>query len=285
MKVYKYIVEGYDDWIHKNFHFRGMKYYIPEPYNFGIFVLDNKIKYIEKQDKIDDFKNDYFGFNPTIYEIDMDEELIKKFKTILDKQEDIEKEKSELITQLHGNPDDLIKYEMVEKCFNNGLKLLKDNKYNESLIEFNKCIESDISQYKTISYYNIACAHSLLKNNDESIKYMKLSIENGYDNWLHALNDDDLNNIKYKQEFVDLIKEIDFKKRSYRSYKIESNRILLYRYFKQYDKNFDRKTMVEKLELQHLNSNKIVSNNINQNKTKNKTYFSSIFNIFKKRGN
>ena len=101
VKCYRYQIEGYNDWVHKMDYFKGYKVFIPTPYNFSVFTLDDKIRYIIQQDKIDDFSNDYFGFNSKINEIELDKQYIEKLQDILIKEEEIKKDKESLVGELN----------------------------------------------------------------------------------------------------------------------------------------------------------------------------------------
>ncbi len=203
MKVYRYSVEGYEDWMHKYGHFKGYKIYIPEPYNFGIFTLNNKITYIKRQDKVDNFKNDMFGFNPTINEIEMDEELIKKFHNNLIEEEKVLNERKTLENELlqFRTTDELGK-----ELFEEGLDLLHINKYEDSIDKYQKCIEFEFS--KKESWYNIACCYSKMNDKDKTIESLQKAFNNGYDNWFHTVTDSDLKNFIDEPECVNIVKEM-----------------------------------------------------------------------------
>jgi len=53
--------------------------------------------------------------------------------------------------------------------------------------------------------YNIACTKALLGNKAGAIDYLRKAIENGYDGFLHAMEDPDLESIRGEPEFAVLI--------------------------------------------------------------------------------
>jgi len=55
------------------------------------------------------------------------------------------------------------------------------------------------------SIYNIACIESLLGNIEEAVSVLKLSIEAGYDNLSHMLEDSDLDNIRHTEGFDECV--------------------------------------------------------------------------------
>lgn len=206
VKVYKYVYEGYTDPIHRYGHFKGTKYFIPEPYNLGIFELNRKIQYIKKQDQIDNFQNDLFGFNPTINEIDMDEELVNNINENYKIQEKMLNDRDPFIDGLDKFKND---DEISNDLFKFALACL-DRKQYDKCIEINQMI---ISKYHKIEelipscYYNIACAYAYLKNDDKLYEYLGMSVDQGFTGWIHMVNDLDLRPYKNDVRFVKIIQK------------------------------------------------------------------------------
>jgi len=74
----------------------------------------------------------------------------------------------------------------------------------EALAWQNKIIE----QYPTDgNYYDAACLLSMMDKPKESIESLKMAFENGYRDFTHLSNDDDLNKVKKLPEFVSLLQE------------------------------------------------------------------------------
>ena len=202
MKCYRYAIEGYDDFIHRRGHFKGYKIFIPDPYNFCVFTLDNKIRYMKRQDKIDDFSNEHFGFNPTIYEIEMDEDIIKKLYENLEQEEQV-KHSRELLEE------NILQFqtleEKIEKSFKDGLEYIKQDKYFEAIEKFKYCL---VDSYAMNSLFNISCCYSLMGDKNNAIKNLKEAINKGYGNWFHIITDDDLKNIRDEPEVIEMIKHL-----------------------------------------------------------------------------
>lgn len=203
MKCYRYALEGYEDYFHCMGYFKGYKIFIPSPYNFSIFTLDDKIKYIKRQNQIDDFSKNYHKFNPKIYEIDMNEEIIKNLYNNLIKEEEIIKEREKLTDSILSFQTE---EEKIEKIFNIGLELLRDGKYYNAIEKFKSCINDD--KFGKLSYYNISCCYSHLKDKNNAIDNLAKSIDLGYADWFHIVSDYDLKNIIDESEVVEIIKKL-----------------------------------------------------------------------------
>ncbi len=203
MKCYRYAVEGYEDFIHQMGHFKQYKIYIPSPYNFSVVTWHDKINYIKRQDKIDDFTNDHFGFNPKIHEIEIDKKTIEKlYDNLLKEEKMLEERKALTNIVLEYKSEE----EILEKIFKEGSQLIKSKEYSRAIINFEKCIKGKF--YTKESYYNISCCYSLLKMKYDSIKYLKLAIDNGLTNWSLITEDDTLSFIKHEPEVIEIIKAL-----------------------------------------------------------------------------
>ncbi len=93
MKCYKYKIEGYEDFMHRMGYFKQYKIFIPSPYNFCICIWKDKIHYMRRQEEVDNFDNNMFGFNPDINEIEIDKENTLKCLKIMIEEGTIDKEK------------------------------------------------------------------------------------------------------------------------------------------------------------------------------------------------
>lgn len=117
MKCFRYAFEGYQDNFQRLGYYLGTKIFVPVPYNFCVFILNDEIKYIKRQLKIDDFKNNYYTLNPKIIEIDMEEDLIKELFNNLEKEEKVMEERKILKSKIL-NKDNLYKIydEYEDEC-------------------------------------------------------------------------------------------------------------------------------------------------------------------------
>jgi len=77
---------------------------------------------------------------------------------------------------------------------------LEVKEYSEALHAFkSQCI---LEPENPIPFYNVACSASLLKNEEEALKYLNQAIDLGYKNLEHMLQDSDLDNIRHCEGFV-----------------------------------------------------------------------------------
>jgi len=79
-------------------------------------------------------------------------------------------------------------------------------KGKECILEILKTYPNDIT-----ALYNLACADSLLGNIEISLNNLERSIELGFQDLTHILNDQDLNNIKFTERFSDIIRSLEQK--------------------------------------------------------------------------
>jgi hypothetical protein len=59
-----------------------------------------------------------------------------------------------------------------------------------------------------IVYYNLACVESLIGNVDQAISYLKISISEGYNDYLHMIEDPDFNNIRNSEGYRECLQSI-----------------------------------------------------------------------------
>jgi tetratricopeptide (TPR) repeat protein len=78
--------------------------------------------------------------------------------------------------------------------YNRGTIYALIGKYNEAENDFNMVLELDPSFSKAM--YNMACLFALRKDINESCKWLKRSIKNGYNNWNYIRQDNTLDNIR-----------------------------------------------------------------------------------------
>lgn len=57
-------------------------------------------------------------------------------------------------------------------------------------------------------YYNKACCQSLLNNKQKALDNLEKAVKSEWNNYKHALQDSDLDNIRYEQQFKELITEM-----------------------------------------------------------------------------
>ena len=96
--------------------------------------------------------------------------------------------------------------EMKGKYFEKiGINKLHLHEYENAEKFFLEAAKFDTIQ-KEISYYNIACAYALENDTLNSLHWLKLSFENGFDDIIHALKEDqDLESIRNLSEFRPIV--------------------------------------------------------------------------------
>jgi len=67
----------------------------------------------------------------------------------------------------------------------------------------------DMAPNDKITLYNLACAESLLNNFEGAFKSLEAAISAGYRDLGHLLSDKDFNNIKYTEEFTQIVKKLE----------------------------------------------------------------------------
>lgn len=61
------------------------------------------------------------------------------------------------------------------------------------------------------AWYNLACSYSRLEKNAEALDALKRSVVNGYDDFEHMLEDEDLQSLRITEEFKMFFMEINNK--------------------------------------------------------------------------
>jgi len=83
--------------------------------------------------------------------------------------------------------------------------------FNETIASFfcmPKEIQKDNQQISGSLYYNLACNLSLQNKKNEAVDAFQKAIEYGWNNYLHAKNDTDLDNIRTDERFIALMESI-----------------------------------------------------------------------------
>jgi hypothetical protein len=85
------------------------------------------------------------------------------------------------------------------------IDLLEQHKY----VEAREMLARLIAWKSTaVSWYNLACAHSLIGDRNDALVSLKASIDQGYNNLAHMLNDPDLENVRGQPDFLLLVQEL-----------------------------------------------------------------------------
>lgn len=96
--------------------------------------------------------------------------------------------------------ESLTLYPTPNTYYEYGNALLDSKKYEDAVNAYHMAEKLNYSPLSKV-LYNLACAYSLLEDEDAGLKYMQLSIENGYDNREHMLKDSDLDFIRKSERF------------------------------------------------------------------------------------
>jgi spermidine synthase len=80
----------------------------------------------------------------------------------------------------------------------------KKKEYQKALSFYHKILES--MPDNPIVSYNIACVYALQNQIEDALKWLKKSVSNGFDNWNHIKNDNELKNIRNTSYFIALTK-------------------------------------------------------------------------------
>lgn len=87
--------------------------------------------------------------------------------------------------------------------FQQGLDLLKNKRYDDSIKRFEACIK--LFPDRNVSYYNIACAHSMKKDAKKAVEWLKKSFDRGFLDLAHVSRDTDMDPIREDEGYKDLI--------------------------------------------------------------------------------
>uniref|UniRef100_A0A6C0EBX0 Uncharacterized protein n=1 Tax=viral metagenome TaxID=1070528 RepID=A0A6C0EBX0_9ZZZZ len=64
------------------------------------------------------------------------------------------------------------------------------------------------SLLQRVAWYNLACINSLFANSSESIDALNNSIKHGFSDWIAMIIDPDLELIRYKKDFIELVRQL-----------------------------------------------------------------------------
>ena len=105
-----------------------------------------------------------------------------------------------ILTSYGQNYDDLIK--KADSCY-------EAKNYNVSTNYFEKAIKLKPESKK--NFYNAACAASLANDKKNSIKWLNIAVENGFDDLNHIKTDSDLDNIRKEKKYEKIVAELQKK--------------------------------------------------------------------------
>ncbi|MCB9034802.1 MAG: transglutaminase domain-containing protein [Chitinophagales bacterium] len=109
-----------------------------------------------------------------------------------------------------------------EKLLEKQDSLMLDAYYKKDTKLYNKALKDLLNEYDKLSkndqkfylediggsYYNFACLYSLINDKPMALKYLQMSIDNGYIDYTNIQEDTDLDNIRNEAEFTKIITQL-----------------------------------------------------------------------------
>jgi tetratricopeptide (TPR) repeat protein len=208
MLVDKYIVEGYEDWIHSYGYFK-LTHIFVEKYKM-IIIINDKCE-ITNMFRSKKPENTYSvvmeELTSPIEKIEVSNEFVEKAYTILCAKEKVKVDENELKNLINWD-NFLSNSEKSEIKFNEAYTVFRKGKYEDAIRLFSDIIEFTTSEkHKATSYYNIACGYALLKQKDNLVKYLHQAVNNGYTNWQHIILDNDFKKYIDEPELVEIVRK------------------------------------------------------------------------------
>ena len=208
MLVDKYIVEGYEDWIHSYGYFK-LTHIFVKKYKM-IIIIDDKNE-ITNMFRSESPQNTYSlvkrEITSPIEKVEVSDEFVEKSYVILCAKEKIKADENEIKNLIDWDKF-LSNSEKSEFKFNEATDVFNKKKYENSIKLFSDLIEfTTDDNYKTSSYYNIACGYAKLKQKENVVKYLDQAVNNGYTNWQHIILDNDLKKYIDEPEIVEIVRK------------------------------------------------------------------------------
>ena len=142
-----------------------------------------------------------------IYETKVSKQWADDLYQLFLKEKEIELQKAELMNQkqISSPYDEYMKISLqIDENFKNG-------KYDENLPLCKHLLDEYPSFQPERVMYNIACIYSLSNSIDLAFEWLEDAVNKGYNDWEHALQDQDFNNIKDDERFIKLIEKVKSK--------------------------------------------------------------------------
>ena len=90
--------------------------------------------------------------------------------------------------------------------FNRAFSYFYQEKWEPAIADFLKSTKIDPDYGgNAVSFYNVACAYALQGKKDEALRYLKRSVEKGFDQFEHMENDEDLEILHDDPRFLEII--------------------------------------------------------------------------------
>eukprot|EP00899_Mesostigma_viride_P016058 jgi/Mesvir1/24453/Mv21822-RA.1 len=96
------------------------------------------------------------------------------------------------------------------ECMEAGLKLYKQGKYDEALIQFESILGlTPLIREEQVAAYNAACCYSKMGNVDAGLELLSAALKAGFDDYKAVRNDADLATLRTSESFAPLINQYD----------------------------------------------------------------------------
>ena len=86
---------------------------------------------------------------------------------------------------------------------NRGNSYRMKKQYNMAIKDYTRAIE--LKPRHATTYYNSACVYSLMNNTAEACKFLKKSIDNGFNTWSHIKSNDCFDNIRNSACYIEIM--------------------------------------------------------------------------------
>jgi len=113
---------------------------------------------------------------------------------------DYYRNKKEIEKSLPLFTQSLLKSPEAKTYYEYGNALLETEQYSRALSAYHMAEKLDYSPLSKV-LYNLACAYSLSKKEEEALKYLELAIQNGYTNGQHIMQDPDMEFARASERF------------------------------------------------------------------------------------
>lgn len=108
-----------------------------------------------------------------------------------------------------SQPIVLSECDLFDNLISDAEKEFNKQNYVSALNIYIECIEKySINPKIFTAMYNAACCYSKMDDLRNSIKYIKLAVDNGFNDWKQIIEDVDINKYKDNSNFVDIVRKM-----------------------------------------------------------------------------
>lgn len=91
----------------------------------------------------------------------------------------------------------------LDVYWNRGWEAYQEGDYHKAISIYKEGLQYDITNGSNL--YNLACCYGLTGNSRKAAEFLKYSINNGFDNYDHIVNDQDFDKVKDSEEFTAVV--------------------------------------------------------------------------------